>query len=242
MLPSEKGFKADLIIISTKFDGLNDAVKNIENFVYEDTIIISLLNGIISENVIAAKYGREKILYSYFIGHSAVRDGRNVTQDGVNKIVFGSPFETENVETVRKFFDRTCINYEVAEDIIYSMWLKFMLNVSSNQTSAILKMTFGEMQNNKKCMEFIVEIMKEVQKIAKAHGVKNTENMIEEALWAFKNMSPQGKTSMLQDIEAGRKTEREIFAGTIIELAEKYNIPTPYNKFINELIGIMETA
>ena len=240
VLPEENNFKADLIIIATKFDGLKDAIKNIENFVLKDTIIMSLLNGITSEKLIAQKYGSEKVLYSYFIGHSAVRKGRNVTQDGVNRIVFGAPFETKNIEKVRKIFDETHINYEIPDDIIYSMWLKFMLNVSSNQTSAILRMTFGEMQNNEKCMRFLTEIMKEVERIAKAEGVKNTEKMTDEALSVFKTMSADGKTSMLQDIEAGRKTEVEIFAGTIIELGEKHNIPTPYNRFIYELISIMD--
>ncbi|MBQ3640752.1 GDP-mannose 4,6-dehydratase, partial [bacterium] len=51
---------------------------------------MSLLNGITSEDEIAHSYGYDKILYSYFIGHSAMRNGRNIVQDGVNKIVFSS--------------------------------------------------------------------------------------------------------------------------------------------------------
>ena len=62
VLPDEKNFKADLIIIATKYDGLNDAIKNIKNFVSENTIIVSLLNGITSEKIIAEKYGCDKSL------------------------------------------------------------------------------------------------------------------------------------------------------------------------------------
>lgn len=47
--------------------------------------------------------------------------------------------------------------------------------------------------------------MQEVQQVAKAEGVKNTEVMIDEAISAFYKMIPEGKTSMLQDVEAGRK-------------------------------------
>ena len=57
ILPSDETFKADLIIIATKFDGLKDTIKNIENFVKDDTIILSLLNGVTSEDMIAQKYG-----------------------------------------------------------------------------------------------------------------------------------------------------------------------------------------
>jgi 2-dehydropantoate 2-reductase len=75
ILPNATDYKADLIIIATKFDGLCDAIKNIENFVKEDTIILSLLNGVSSEELIAKKYGWKHIPISYFIGHSAMRDG-----------------------------------------------------------------------------------------------------------------------------------------------------------------------
>lgn len=241
ILPNDTSFKADLIIIATKFDGLNDVIKNIKNFVYDDTVILSLLNGVTSEKIIAKTYGREKLLYSYFIGHSAIRDGRNITHDDVNTIVYGSENSNdfENVERIQDFFEQAGINYLIPDDIIHSLWLKYMLNVSANQTTAILKMNFGEMLENDKCMDFAINVMKEVQAIAKAEGVRNTESMINETIEHLHTMIPEGKTSMLQDVEAGRKTEVEMFAGTVIKLGKEFGIPTPYNKIIKEMIEII---
>lgn len=241
ILPNDTSFKADLIIIATKFDGLNDVIKNIKNFVYDDTVILSLLNGVTSEKIIAKTYGREKLLYSYFIGHSAIRDGRNITHDDVNTIVYGSENSNdfENVERIQDFFEQAGINYLIPDDIIHSLWLKYMLNVSANQTTAILRMNFGEMLENDKCMDFAINVMKEVQAIAKAEGVRNTESMINETIEHLHTMIPEGKTSMLQDVEAGRKTEVEMFAGTVIKLGKEFGIPTPYNKIIKEIIEII---
>lgn len=241
ILPNDTSFKADLIIIATKFDGLNDVIKNIKNFVYDDTVILSLLNGVTSEKIIAKTYGREKLLYSYFIGHSAIRDGRNITHDDVNTIVYGSENSNdfENVERIQDFFEQAGINYLIPDDIIHSLWLKYMLNVSANQTTAILRMNFGEMLENDKCMDFAINVMKEVQAIAKAEGVRNTESMINETIEHLHTMIPEGKTSMLQDVEAERKTEVEMFAGTVIKLGKEFGIPTPYNKIIKEIIEII---
>ena len=119
---------------------------------------------------------------------------------------------------------------------MHSLWLKYMLNVSANQSTAILRLTFGEMLANEKCMDFAINIMKEVQKIAKAEGVKNTDIMIDETISHLHTMIPEGKTSMLQDVEAGRKTEVDMFAGTVIELGLKHNIQTPYNQIIKEIL------
>lgn len=241
VLPDETNFKADLIIIATKFEGLDEAIKNIKNFVCDDTVILSLLNGVTSEKIIASVYGREKLLYSYFIGHSAIRTGRNVVHDDVNTIVYGSENsdDYDNVKRVQKYFESAGINYKIPDDIMHMMWLKYMLNVSANQTTAILRMNFGEMLKNEKCMDFAVNVMKEVQAIAKAEGVRDTEKMIDETIMHLHTMIPEGKTSMLQDVEAGRKTEVKMFAGTVIEYGKKYNIPTPYNKILKELVEII---
>lgn len=241
ILPDDRNFKADLIIIATKYDGLKEVIHNIKNFVYQDTVILSLLNGVTSEKIIADTYGRDKLLYSYFIGHSAVRTGRNVIHDDVNTIVYGSENsdDFENLQRVKEYFELAGINYKIPDDIIHSLWLKYMLNVAANQTTAILRLTFGEMLENDKCMEFAINLMKEVQAAAKAEGVRNTDIMIEETIENLHKMIPEGKTSMLQDVEAGRKTEVDMFAGTMIELGAKYGFATPYNKIIKELIEII---
>ena len=244
VLPDNTNFKADLIMLATKYDGLFDAVKNIKDFAKEDTIILSLLNEITSENILAEKYGRKHIIHSYFVGHSAMRDGNNITFDGKGDIIFGvqNPEITDiNDERIlENFFDKAKISYKIPDDIKRSMWLKFLLNVSSKQTSAIFGKTFGEMQNSAKFRKFLENIMLEVVAIAQKEGVKNTNSLLEDAFKVFDTMCAEGKTSMLQDIEAGRKTEVEIFAGTVIELGEKYNIPTPYNKVLKEMIEILE--
>lgn len=244
ILPDDTDYKADLIIIATKFDGLNDTVKNIKNFVKEDTIILSLLNGITSEEIIAQEYGWKHLPHAYFIGHSAMRQKNIITHDGTGYIVFGvkNPQITDinDLSLLKNYFDNVGISYKMPKDIYRSLWLKYMLNVSTNQPSAIFKMTFGQMQNNQKFREFMKNIIKEVLDIAKACGVNNTETMIEEAFESFDKMIPEGKTSMLQDAEMGRKTELEIFGTTMVKLGEKYNIPTPYNRVMKEMIEVID--
>jgi 2-dehydropantoate 2-reductase len=243
VLPENNDFKADLIIIATKFDGLSEAVKNIKNFVKDDTIIMSLLNGVVSEEIIAKEYGWKHTLISYFIGHSAMRDGNKITHDGTGDIVFGvknSDLTDKNdVELVKVFFDKVGISYKIPKDMMRAYWLKFMLNVASNQPSAILRLTFGDMQSSENFLKLFKKINEEVCQIARAEGINNTETMCDEALEAFNKMIPEGKTSMLQDVESGRKTEVEIFAGTMVELGKKHSIPTPYNQVMKDLLEII---
>lgn len=234
ILPENENFKADLIIISTKFQGLESAINNIKNFVTPNTRIISLLNGISSEESVSRIYPYAKVLKSYFIGHSAVRDGNKVTQDGVGEIVIEHDSETI------KLFETCGINYHIPEDIDYALWLKFTMNIFSNQTSAILKMNFGELKRNKTFRETAKKIIQEVRQIAQKKGIKNLDNLEKDALASLDRMCDEGKTSMHQDILAGRKTEVDMFAGELIRLGKEFNIPTPYNQVFYDLIKIEE--
>ena len=238
--PAE-AWNPDLIIIATKANGLKSAIDYIQNYVSDKTIIISLINGISSENEIALKYGWDKVLHSYFIGHSAVREENRVTQDGVGRIVFGSPYHMNDgkVKLLKDFFEKNTIDYEIPKDIIYSLWLKFTLNTFSNQGSAIMNLTFGEMKSEY-FQKFAKRIISEITIIANKEGIKGSENLEKDSINALLSMVDDGKTSMLQDILAGRETEADIFSGEIIRLGKKHNIQTPYNQILYDMIKIME--
>ncbi|MBR6126818.1 ketopantoate reductase family protein [bacterium] len=234
ILPETDDYKADLVIISTKFDGLIEAMETVKNFVTENTRIISLINGISSEKIIKKRFPKTKVLKSYFIGHSAVRNGNNVTHDGTGKIV------TENDIVLKEIFEKSKIEYKFKEDMDYELWKKFTFNVFSNQISAIFRMNFGELKSNKEFIPLAKKIINEIKPIALKEGIKNLENLERDAINSLNEMCDEGKTSMLQDILAGRKTEVDIFSGEIINLGKLYEIPTPYNQVLYDLIKFEE--
>jgi 2-dehydropantoate 2-reductase len=82
--------------------------------------------------------------------------------------------------------------------------------------------------------------MREVLSIAETAGVNLVEKDIREWYTFLNTLDPGGKTSMLQDIEAGRTTEVDIFAGKVIDLGRKYNLPTPVNELLFNAIKVIE--
>ena len=221
MVSVEKPEKADLIIVATKFYNLEEI--NFEPFIKEGTIILSLINGILSEDVLKEQYPNANIIKSFLICNSMIKQGSNVIHDDYNQIVLESNFELES------FFKSHNINYKVSDDIYSDMWGKYMLNLMANQLSAVTRMTFGEMNNLPYIDKLLNNILEEVVIIAEKEGVLNARELGQGAIKIFKNMAPYGKTSMLQDIISNKKTEIEAFAGTIRKLGIKHNVKTPYN-------------
>ncbi len=234
ILPNNSNYKADLIIIATKDDGLNTAIENIKNFVNKDTIIISLLNGIHSEKEIEKSFPNNKVLISFYLGCSCIREGRKIKQNGTYEIVIGSKDnkDTETLNKVKIFFEKTNINYKISENIWEEYWKKFLINVGVNQLCAATGLNLKEIRKNPLLIEKLKALMKEAKSIAEKEGITNTERIYNAAENFLLKELDDAYPSMLQDVEAGRKTEVEIFAGEIIKLSKKYNIETPINKTV----------
>lgn len=232
VLESDTDYKADLIIIATKSTDFNKASDMIKNFVHDGTIILSFLNGIFSEEILFEKYGREKVLYSYFLGHSSMKSGININFDGVGTVFFGEEQNyqySENVQALKDFFDKTSVDYKIPEDMLSALWQKFIINIGINQTLAIVGMPYGAF--NKVIIKKIAKsLMKEAVEIANFLGVNNTESFIENTFKLILTMPPKLEPSMLQDVNNGKITEVDIFAGEVCRLGQKYNIPAKYNQ------------
>ncbi len=241
--PESNSEKADLILIATKADALPDAINAIKNYVHDETIILALLNGITSEAIIAERYGWEKVLHSYFVGHGSTRSGNAITFDGVGRIVFGEAnahTSTPRIEAVKRLFDQAEIDYEVPDDILFSMWCKFVVNVGINQASAIFRGSYGTLRDSEKAYAFVVELMREAVLVAEKVGIHHVEGLLPWSENFIRNMPPAFKSSMLQDIEAGKKTEVDIFGGAVCALGEKYGVSTPQNELFWQLIKALE--
>lgn len=234
---------ADLILIAVKQHHLEQSIQDIRNFVGHETIIISLLNGITSEEIIGKEFGIDKLLYSFVVGTDAVREGTETRFSKMGKIVFGEKMNTTyspKVTAVKEFFDRTGISYSIPEDMLRELWWKFMMNVGINQTSAILKAPYGFFQKIEEARELMVLASREVIQLSKKVEINLSEGDINSYLKIIDTLAPEGKTSMLQDIEASRKTEVEIFAGTVMELGHQYGVETPVNQILFRMIRTLE--
>jgi 2-dehydropantoate 2-reductase len=110
------------------------------------------------------------------------------------------------------------------------MWFKFMINVGINQASAVLRGNYGVFQKSREARDLMEAAMREVVAVAQKLKVNLCAGDIEKFYPVLDSLSPDGKTSMLQDVEAGRKTEVEMLAGKLVELGEQYGVPTPVNR------------
>lgn len=241
--PQAESGPADLVLVAVKFHQLGQAIADIKKQVGPETVIASLMNGISSEEIIGRVYGMDKMLYAMCNGIDAVREADKVSYTSFGKVYFGEKSNTvlsERVRAVKELFERCGIPYVIPDNMPDTLWYKFMINVGINQCSAVLKAPYGVFLDVKEAGELMESAMLEVVTLAEKVGVRLEREQIAGFYPIIRTLSPQGKTSMLQDVEAKRKTEVEMLGGEVCELGKKYGVPTPVNETLFRQIRTIE--
>lgn len=242
--PDEPVAPADLIIVALKHHHLAEATGYLTHLVGEQTTIISVMNGLDSEVILGRRYGMDKLLYCVAVGIDAVREESCVNNTKTGRLVFGEATNTTppspKVQRVQTALERAGIACEVPVDMMRMLWWKFMVNVGVNQASAVMRARYGYFHTSPNGQALMEALMREVIALAPQEGVNLSEQDLVDWYPVLHTLSARGKTSMLQDIEAGRKSEVEVFAGKVVELGMKHHMPTPANLIILQIIKGLE--
>lgn len=242
-LPNESPYPADLILVCTKITGLRSAAEMIRKYVGEHTILMSLLNGVSSEEILAEYFPKEQILYTVFYGQSTNIKGI-ITHGNSDKLVFGEERNlpgrySQRVLAVQRLFDRVGICYEIAENMHSAIWQKYVMNTGINQASALLRAPNGFFQQCQEGMDFVRCLMEETASVAKKLGIPDADKMADFCINRLYAIQPNDRTSMLQDLESGRQTEAEMLGGYLSELGQKLGVPTPYNEMAYRILSLI---
>ena len=225
---------ADLVLVATKMPALAAALENVAPAVTGKTVFLPLLNGISASGIIQARFPQAQVLSGFHLGHASVRQGNQITHDGVGTIYCGG--KKSALDFAVGVLRTAGVDVETPENIEVAMWQKFVLNVGINQTQAFYRADYGTVQQSPEMLRMAWDLMEEAVAVGRACGVALGDEVIDSAMMVICKMPGNVKTSMLQDVEAGRITEVDAFAGTVCRLAEKFGIDVSNNKLVLEKI------
>lgn len=239
----------DLIIVACKNHHLPAIIADMRPHVGENTLILSLLNGISSERELGDAFGEWRLPYAMIIGTDSGHSTNQTVFSKTGTIFFGDTVNTkpwsERVSAIKDFFDRSGVSSEVPQDMYNRLWYKYMMNVGINQITAIMRAPYRSIKTRfitDETKKLLDQAMKEVVMVAAAEGVALSDQDIQQIYATVDTLSDEGKTSMCQDVEAGRKTEVELFSLTIRNLAAKHGIEVPVNDVFYALLTGIESS
>lgn len=231
----------DLLIVALKYGALPGALDSIRTIVSERTVVMSLMNGVDSEELIAAQVGAAHVLPALIkVASHRTEDGVRFDPETTIGIIYGeltAPFDSDRVQAVRALFADTDIHFRVTEHVREEIWSKFRLNVCNNLPQAILGAGVGCYRDSVHMKAISDGLRRELEAIATARGI---DLRIADAVSHGCAVPATARYSTLQDLDAGRHTEIDMFSGALMRMGKELGIPTPYNEYTYHMIKAME--
>jgi 2-dehydropantoate 2-reductase len=224
-----------LLIICVKAYDLQDSLIAIQPLIRDDTVLLLLQNGLgIKEIALKAVNGRGTIV------RGIVGMGSELLEPGRIKVSSNFTFldSDKASKEVAQVFQSSGLDIVISDAFLVDIWRKVAINCVTNSLSAILEVYTYQLLSPY-LAELRYNIVNECKTVGAAEGVKlelTILQILEQALPKYKN-----RTSMLQDIQRGRKTEIEFLNGKIVQLGKRHNIPTPVNECLTQLVRFKES-
>ena len=240
----EEAKGADLLLVAVKYTALDSVLEDIRTICSPDTVVLSLLNGIDSEEKIAEVIDPAQIVYSLMRVSSERRkdaEGRDVvTFDptikwGVYLGEKGSPVKSARIEAIEDLFAGTTCSVYFMENILQDQWAKYASNICYNIPQAVLSVPFKAYFDSAHVQFLRDRLLKEVTRVGAAMGIEVPGPSL-----SWDSCLPTARFSTLHDLDAGRHSEIEMFAGVLMRKAAEVGVEVPYATFAYHAIKALE--
>ena len=249
----------DLVIIAVKAHQVEAIAAQVPRLLGPETIVVPMQNGIpywyfhchggeLAGRRIAAVDPTGAIAAGIppqrVIG-CVVYPAAELTAPGVVKVVEGDRFpvgepdgsSSSRVARVSECFKRAGFKAPVLENVRAEIWLKLWGNLTFNPISALTHATLVDICQHAGTRELAVAMMTEAQNVANRLGITLRVSLEQRIAGAEK--VGRHKTSMLQDVEAGRTLELDALLGAVVELGHLTQTPTPHLDAVYALTSLM---
>jgi 2-dehydropantoate 2-reductase len=223
----------DVVLFMVKNYDTGPAAEQIKPLIGPDTAVIPFQNGVDARSLLGDVIGFDHVMGGVaFIPASIPEPGVIQHNAELAKLVFGE-FDKQVSPRAVAFLDaleKSGVAGEIAADINVVLWSKLMFLTSMSAINCITRQPAGLVQQDEDTMALYMDAMREVATVARAHGVILGEEAIASNMALAQSFPPKNKTSMFQDLEAGRRLEINFLSGAVVRLGQEKGIDTPIHR------------
>lgn len=233
--------KADLVLIFVKTYHTEKAVSDARVLQKENTVFLTLQNGLGNEETICKQIDRKKVILGV-TGQGATLLGLgHIRHAGWGKTYVGEldGKTSDRVNQIVQMFHKAGIETEVSSNIHNLVWEKLFVNVGLNALAAITGLKNGQLLDNPETVRLMEALVSEAVEVARKKGFQIDENPIIKVK-AVIEATRENRCSMGQDLDYKRRTEIDAINGAIVRESERMGIAVPYNQMITDLIKVIE--
>ena len=233
---------ADIVILFTKALYSRDALEGARSVIGEGTCLMSLQNGAGHERLLSQYVPMERVVIGTSEDNGAVLALGRIHHGGagVTNIGLAAGADVLLLERIRSAFEPCGFDVRIHSDIRRLVWDKLMTNVSLSALSAILQCDMSFIAADGHAWSLCTALVDEALMVAEAQGLHFERNAVLEKVRTTSLSNPGGYTSIMKDIQNGRRTEVDTISGAVVTAAREHSLQVPRHEMVVALIHALE--
>lgn len=233
---------ADAVIVTVKLYDLEALAPRLAPLAGKDTAILPIQNGVEAHAMLAkALPGARPLKGTVSIKASLAAPGIVDAKSDFCRMKFGEgdgkpSARTENL--AKTMSAAIGVSAVATPEIELDLWKKFVMLTSFSATSCLARAPIGRVLDDPGAHAFALDAAEEASAVGRARGVKLPADIVETTLKQVVGMPRDGKPSMLEDLEAGRRLELPWLSGAVVRLGKEAGVPTPIHTMICRVLGM----
>ena len=231
----------DVVLVVVKAYATGPAVASIVPYCHERTVFVTLQNGLGNWEQIADYVPAGRIVAGV-TAQGATRIGPGHIRHGGNGSTTLGTIQAEPpavLDDLVQIFCRAGMECEATDSVLEHIWAKLIVNIGINAITALAGVSNGWIAQCSQAREVSGAAISEAMQVATAQGMQPAEDTVERVM-AVAQATAANHSSMLQDVQSKSRTEVDAINGVICSLGQKWNIPTPVNMVLQNLIQVLE--
>ena len=238
--PAEVG-PVDVVLFGVKLWDTEPAAKAIRPLVGPQTVVVSLQNGVVKDELLTAALGQHAVAGgACYIAATIIEPGVIGHAGTMQKLVFGEYGErqTERLQRFHEACVRAGIDAQVSDDIARVIWEKFVFLVGLSATTAATRSPIGKVRAHPASRRLLEAVMQEAVDVGRAEGVALAAEFAQDRLRFCDQLPADMTASMLRDLERGNRLEVEWLSGDVSRRGLKLGLPTPFNTAVFDILAL----
>lgn len=233
--------RADVVMLCVKLWDTQQAIEQMRPMVGPDTTVVSFQNGVLKDRYLRAAFDEHQLMGGVGYVATTIAAPGVIRQTGpMQRLLFGE-FDGSRSRRGEALLEACLaggIKAELSDHIVREIWQKFVFLVGLSGTTTTMRKTIGPIRSHPQTRAFLLDVMREVVAVGRAHGVPLPEDYAEVRLDLADDVSPDMTSSMHHDLERGNKLEVRWLSGGVVELGQAKDVPTPLNRAIADILAL----
>ena len=224
----------DAVIFTVKMYDVEAAANLLPPLLGADTVVIALQNGVEAVDMLTNRVGREHVAGGVAYVAAVIAEPGTVRHTTLDSLIFGEldGRRSTRLTDLAEAGNKAGFTARVSDAINVDLWSKFSrLSVFSGMT-AVTRSPLGVVRDDPELMAMMSAAIDESIRVARACGVGLPDSVGNEIMQMVQKMPPEAKSSMLEDLERGKRLELPWLSGAIVRLGREAGVPTPIHQFI----------